>query len=155
MTQREFIGVSPVFCLLLAALAAPAPTRPAAAAQKEEPPPAYSQRFDFAPGQDIPIKETIAGAHFGSLRIDTAAWKSGGHHIWIRVHVHVPEDTRDQQVKARVELADREGKVVAVDDIEQEVEEGQAKALKLSAHLDDDPSALVSTVLLQLDSRAD
>jgi hypothetical protein len=147
--------LSLVSLLMPLAAWAPAPVLPAAPPAEEKAPPPYSKRFDFVTGQDIPINQTIGGAHFGVLRIDTEAWKSGGYHIWIRIHVHVPEDTHDQQVTARVELADREGKVVAADDIEQEIEEEQAKALKLSAHLDDDPAALVATVLLELNSRPD
>jgi hypothetical protein len=156
MTSRVRCAAELVSFLVLvgASLQGPAPVA-SAAGEKEEAPPPFSKRFDFAPGQDLPIHETIAGAHFGTLRIDTEAWKSGGHHIWIRVHVHVPEDTHDQQVRTRVELADREWKVLAADEIEKEVEEGQAMALKLSAHLDDDPAALVATVLLQLNAWPD
>lgn len=153
MTLRARCAASLLLLLVPAALLMPAPAS-VAAAEKEAPPP-YSRRFDFTPGQDIPLDQTIAGAHFGTLRIETEAWKSGGHHIWIRIHVQVPDDADDHQVTARIELADRAGKVLAADDIEKEVEEGEAVALKLSAHLDDDPAALVATVLVQLNAWRD
>jgi hypothetical protein len=125
-----------------------------AADEKSKTPP-FSRKLDFVIGKEIPLDAVVGGVRFASINVESEKWKSGGYHLWLRIAAANPKHNHDQKVWAHVQLADKEGTLLASDEAERGIEDGDDSVLKLSAHLDADPASVVATLLLELDAWED
>ena len=114
----------------------------------------FSQKIDFKVGEEISLEGTIGRLELTGVLMETDKWADDDYLIRLRVSVHNPEG-HDMALLVRATYQDAEGRRLATEEDEFEIEEDEMKKFKVTAHVPKDPAGLVATLLLEIDAWQD